>query len=150
MTEMIDKITFYLIPGHPSRSDVGRCVYWLERMFAKTQIVVTKDRDDLLEKIKECQTTWYVILFTDEFLSPELSEVLPIYTLAENYDFFSLYGYTKDEGGKVYLSPRIFNKSVEIDRNINPIMTKGLKYEKILDGYVFRIVDFEEEMKCLE
>jgi hypothetical protein len=150
MIDMMDKLTVYLVPGHPSRSDVSKCVYYLEKVFIEIPIVITKDRKDLVKKVKYCTTPWYVVLFTDEFLSMELSEVLPIYTLAEDYDFFSLYGYTKDEGGKVYLSPRIFNKRVKINQDVNPIMTKGLKYEKILDGYVFRLIDFEEELKCLE
>jgi len=96
-----------------------------------------------LEKYKnniKLDSIWKMFIYSDEMLSPELREALPIFlNLKLPFDFYSLFRRSKPRNGVIThsLSPRIFRSQIKLKSDsVYPEQIKGLRGEQILNGFV--------------
>ena len=91
---------------------------------------------NLADNVKSCETDWYMYLFSNEFLSEELTKALPVLMESE-FDVWIMFERRKDNKGeyKYGLSPRLFKKEIELIDMLPLLPTKD-SIERVLDGFV--------------
>ena len=91
---------------------------------------------NLADNVKSCETDWYMYLFSNEFLSEELTKALPVLMESE-FDAWIMFERRKDNKGeyKYGLSPRLFKKEIELVDMLPLLPTKD-SIERVLDGFV--------------
>jgi len=91
---------------------------------------------NLADNVKSCETDWYMYLFSNEFLSEELTKALPVLMESE-FDVWIMFERRKDNKGeyKYGLSPRLFKKEIELVDMLPLLPTKD-SIERVLDGFV--------------
>jgi predicted nucleotide-binding protein (sugar kinase/HSP70/actin superfamily) len=82
-------------------------------------------------------TLWYMVIKDTEFMSEELLEAIPFLLNKDEYDFFSFF--EKDFKEMVAkFKPRFFKSRVILKNDYLPLIIGVNKFEKILDGYIYK------------
>ena len=90
---------------------------------------------NLAEFAKDCQTDWYMYLFSNEKLDDNLKNVLPL-LLESDFDVWVMFEQKKLKNEIKYgLSPRLFKKGIKLQGMV-PILDDQMSLEKALDGFV--------------
>ena len=97
-----------------------------------------------VESIKEInddrfKTDWYMVLFDNEYLSYDLRKALEkILQMDIQFDVLVFVKKTNDD--KMYQSPRLFKKHVNLAKDSLLPADRSIKIERILDGWIYEHV----------
>ena len=89
----------------------------------------------------EVKTEWKMFMYSNEYLSKQLIEAMPVILGAGNeYDYFSFYKLVVDNYTNKYgISPRLFKSDIKLRSNsVYPVDIESYKGITILDGFIFQ------------
>lgn len=118
-------LTLFIIPIHGKSSE--RLINSFNGIDCK--IIQLNDDRNFNEKTN---TKWKMFMYSDEILSDELKEAIPIFLKEDKYDYFCIYKKTNI----ISYSPRIFKSKIKLmDDCLLPVKGKYVM-ETILNGFV--------------
>jgi hypothetical protein len=132
-------LTFCIIPADGKCSGLDKLEESIFPLELRSNSVFTT------KEVKECDfklevgTVWKFFIYSNEYLSEELREVLPILCKIKEYDYYSFYKQQiMEDGVFAYTkSPRLFLSSIEMsDNRVFPKDIENLKGVDILDGFI--------------
>jgi len=89
------------------------------------------------EDVKE--TDWYAVFFDNEIVSLDLKDaMLKIMEIETDIDCFIFM--EKYPDGRIFQAPRMFKKHVELGAHGFMPTDQSLKFERILDGWIYKDV----------
>jgi len=104
-------------------------------------IIRVPDRN-LAEAVKGCETEWYGYMYSNEFLSEEYVEALPIMLGNNGFDIeaWVLFEKRGEEGKETYgMSPRLFKRNIEL-QGMLPLVSSKERLQRSLDGFVVGVI----------
>jgi hypothetical protein len=96
--------------------------------------VIEKPSNVSVSGLNNCDTDWYMIIFTDEHLQDILVKAIPEF-MQSGYDYFRFYRIMDNgEKSRYFVNPRLFRKEVILNRHGEP-SSEYIGID-ILDGYI--------------
>jgi len=107
----------------------------LESVAGLNAKIVEKSKNTSCSGFSNCDTDWYMILFTDEHIEPILVKAIPEF-MQSDYDYFRIYRVmdTGEDNRRFFVNPRLFRKDVILNRHGEP--SSEYVGIDILDGYI--------------
>jgi len=87
-----------------------------------------------IQRVSSITTDWYLLLFSNETLSSELCEALPL--LLEDLSNDAFYFYKALSETQYLLTPRLCRKYVQLKENELSIISALYRSTSILDGWI--------------
>jgi len=123
------ELTVYLIDRGGDREKAIHSIEELE------PVIIEKKKGTPCTSFYNCDTDWYMILFTDEYLEEKLRDALP-YFMEADYEYYNIYRLMNDgDKQRHFVSPRLFRKDTVLNKYGEP--SKDAVGTSILDGFIF-------------
>jgi|GEM_PF-3676764 hypothetical protein len=86
------------------------------------------------------KTGWKMFMYSNEYLSKQLVEALPILLKETKFHYFSFYKLILDQGiTKFSISPRLFDSRIRlIGSSVYPVDINSFNGITILDGFIYQ------------
>lgn len=103
-------------------------------------VLYDRNLSNFLQTEISIKTKWYGYLYSDEILSPQIKEALPIYLDSGHFDVLVIPKRRPSEtetGYRFFQSPRIFRRNIHLVPNqLIPQNPEHLRVERMLDGWI--------------
>jgi len=127
-------LTLYILKTHHGAS-VTPLLDSLDGLYDKA--VTVERTHEINEAEKDCD--WFVVFFDNEIVSPDLKDaMLKIMEIETDIDCFIFM--EKYPDGRIFQAPRMFKKHVELGAHGFMPTDQSLKFERILDGWIYKDV----------
>jgi len=129
-------LTVYIMPADKNEIPLAKI---MESFGDVVEEFVLMPNRDLSESVKRCQTEWYMYVFSNEYLSEELMEALPLLMDQNDYEVFVIY--ERETINKVERkygqSPRLFKSHIELN-GMMPVLSDENVLQRAIDGFLER------------
>ena len=131
-------LTVYIMDGDKNHLPLHTITNSIDSDFKIVEEVCLLPHRNLDKAVKDCRTKWFMYVFDNEYLSVDLSSILPQLILLSN-DVYVFYERELMVGGdyKYGQSPRLFKKGIELN-GMSPLNINKLVVQRVLDGFVER------------
>ena len=126
-------LTLYIIPGD-NKGDPARA----RKSFGDIVTVVSVLKSRRIDQLS-LKTEFYGYIYDNEYLEEAVMRALPVFLDSAHFDCLILFKKVMNEHGRAqfFRAPRIFKSHIKLKNDeLVPEMSKGLRFETLLDGFV--------------
>lgn len=123
------ELTVYLVDRGGDREKAINSLKELE------PVIVDKPNGTTPTSFSKCETDWYMVLFSDEYLEEKLRDAIPFF-MESDFEYFNVYRMMDDGVSQRYfVSPRLFRNHVVLNKHGE--VNGDYVGTSILDGFIF-------------
>lgn len=120
----------YVIATMESNSNVHKCVESCADFIDDASFIVSPGDLNLFKDKKE---DWFLVLYDNEHLEPDLADAMPVFLAHDYYDVLVL---AKAENNRITKCPRLFKSYLTFpDEGLLPV-ERNIKFENALNGFI--------------
>lgn len=124
------KVKLYIIATMEPNSNPWKCVDSCSAFIDDATSIVYPGE---LNKFDSKNEDWFLVLYDNEQLDPELAEAMPVFLAHDYYDALIM---AKNDNNKITKCPRMFKSHLTFpDQGLLP-NERDIKFEKALNGFI--------------
>jgi hypothetical protein len=128
-------ITFFVIPCD-FVSQLDRLYESIWKIPDLEEVIIELNHRDIGLVQNLVQTDWFGYLFSDEYISEDLAEAIPVFLKCSTEDCLTLILRKEEDLKPIYSqAPRLFKRHVIID-GMQPSKQHEYTYNRVLNGYI--------------